>query len=264
MVPWSLVSPASRGIGFALARRILQTTNAPLVATARKDRTGTREKLLDGLDVDETRLTMLELDVLDEDTISNAAAACKERFPTPSNHLQLALLVPGILHAEKSPAQIDASSALATLRTNTLGPMLLLKHFSPLLPKKRHVQPGEHDLQGLPSTATMAIMSARVGSISDNALGGWYSYRASKAGVNQIVKTFDNHLRTVSGDKAMSVALHPGTVKTEFSKDFWGGVKEGKLFETEFAAERLVDVVRSVGIEGRGRCWDWEGKEVPP
>lgn len=64
MVPWSLVSPASRGIGFALARRILHTTNAPLVATARKDVTSTKQKLLEGLDVDESRLTMLELDVL--------------------------------------------------------------------------------------------------------------------------------------------------------------------------------------------------------
>lgn len=64
MAPWSLVSPASRGIGFALARRVLQTTRAPLVATARKDLTGTKKKLLEGLDVDENRLTMLQLDVL--------------------------------------------------------------------------------------------------------------------------------------------------------------------------------------------------------
>lgn len=110
----------------------------------------------------------------------------------------------------------------------------------------------------------MALMSARVGSISDNSLGGWYSYRASKAGVNQVVKTFDNHLRTSSGEKAIAVALHPGTVKTEFSKEFWGGVKEGKLFEKEFVAERLVDVIRQVGCEGRGKCWDWDGKEVLP
>lgn len=64
MAPWSLVSPASRGIGFALARRVLQTTKAPLVATARKDLAGTKEKLLEGLDVDENRLTMVKLDVL--------------------------------------------------------------------------------------------------------------------------------------------------------------------------------------------------------
>lgn len=107
-------------------------------------------------------------------------------------------------------------------------------------------------------------MSARVGSISDNRLGGWYSYRASKAGVNQLVKTFDNHLRTTSGGNAMAIALHPGTVRTGLSKEFWGSVKKDKLFESDWVAERLLDVVREVGLEGRGRCWDWDGKEVPP
>jgi NAD(P)-dependent dehydrogenase (short-subunit alcohol dehydrogenase family) len=173
--------------------------------------------------------------------------------------------VPGLLFPEKSPAQIDAKDALLTFQTNTLGPMLMIKHFSPFIPKKR-AEPEEDEatMKGLPSAASIAIMSARVGSISDNRLGGWYSYRASKAGVNQVVKTFDNHLRTASGDKALAVALHPGTVKTEFSKEFWGGVKKEKLFEPEFVAERLVDVVRQVGIDGRGRCWDWDGKEVSP
>lgn len=143
--------------------------------------------------------------------------------------------------------------------------MLMIKHFSQFLPKKRaELNEDEEMMKGLPQVASMAIMSARVGSISDNKLGGWYSYRASKAGVNQVVKTFDNHLRTASGDSALAVALHPGTVKTEFSKEFWGGVKKDKLFEKEWVAERLVDVVRQIGIDGRGKCWDWDGKEVPP
>jgi NAD(P)-dependent dehydrogenase (short-subunit alcohol dehydrogenase family) len=189
----------------------------------------------------------------DESTIADAAAECKKYFTPSSHQLQLTFIVPGILFPEKSPAQINADDALLTFRTNTLGPMLMLKHFSPFLPKK---------MKGLPSIATTAIMSARVGSISDNRLGGWYSYRASKAGVNQLVKTFDNHLRTSSGENAMSVALHPGTVKTDLSKDFWGNVKKEKLFERDWVAERLIDVVRQVGVDGRGKCWDW--KEVPP
>jgi len=108
-------------------------------------------------------------------------------------------------------------------------------------------------------------MSARVGSISDNRLGGWYSYRASKAAVNQITRTFDNHLRAAAGEKAVAVALHPGMVRTGLSREFWGNVREGKLFEGEWVAERLVGLVAGgIGVEGRGRCWDWEGKEVPP
>lgn len=202
---------------------------------------------------------------LDEDTIADAAAACKDLFPSKSHQLQLAFIVPGILFPEKSPSQIDADDALLTFRTNTLGPMLMLKHFSSFLPKKSSEKPGaDDDFQGLPQTATTAIMSARVGSISDNRLGGWYSYRASKAGVNQIVKTFDNHLKTSSAENAMAVALHPGTVKTGLSKEFWGGVKKEKLFDRDWVAERLIDVVSSVGVKGRGKCWDWDGKEVSP
>ncbi|EMD69240.1 hypothetical protein COCSADRAFT_130758 [Bipolaris sorokiniana ND90Pr] len=265
MPPWSLISPASRGIGFALARRVLQTTNAPVVATARKDLDKTKEELLDGLDVDEKRLSVLKLDVLDEQTIADTAAVCKSQFSGSSNQLQLALIVPGILFPEKSPTQINADDALLTFRTNTLGPMLMLKHFSSFLPRKSHaIDREQKEMEGLPSIATMAIMSARVGSISDNRLGGWYSYRASKAGVNQIVKTFDNHLRTASGENAMAVALHPGTVKTGLSKDFWANVKKEKLFEREWVAERLIDITKQVGVEGRGKCWDWDGKEVPP
>lgn len=141
----------------------------------------------------------------------------------------------------------------------------MLKHFAPFLPKKNApMKDQDSDMEGLPQISTTAIMSARVGSISDNSLGGWYSYRASKAGVNQLVKTFDNHLRTASGDNAIAVALHPGTVKTDLSKEFWGNVKKEKLFERDWVAERLIDFVKDVGVEGRGKCWDWDGKEVPP
>ncbi|PVI06031.1 NAD(P)-binding protein [Periconia macrospinosa] len=265
MPPWSLIAPASRGIGFALARRVLQTTKAPVVATARRDVDGTKRELLEGLDVDRGRLTVLELDVLDESSIADAAVACRDKFPVETSQLQLAFMLPGLLFPEKSPAQIDADNALLTFRTNTIGPMLLLKHFSPFLPTKKSKGSLEHeDMLGLPDVAMTAVMSARVGSISDNRLGGWYSYRASKAGVNQVVKTFDNHLKTVSGNKAAAVGLHPGTVKTGLSKEFWGSVKKEKLFEREWVAERLVDVVNGVGVEGRGKCWDWDGKEVPP
>lgn len=107
-------------------------------------------------------------------------------------------------------------------------------------------------------------MSARVGSTSDNSLGGWYSYRASKAGVNSITKSFDQWLKIRSGDNAMAIAYHPGTVKTGLSKEFWGNVKEGKLFEPEFAVEKMGEVFRGVGLEGRGRCWDWKGEEILP
>lgn len=206
----------------------------------------------------------------DEDSIASAASEAATHFDKKSHHLHLALCIPGILYPEKSPAQIDATHALHTLQVNTLGPLLLIKHFSPFLPKKAaklsalsSEERGE--LQGLPTSAVWANMSARVGSITDNTnLGGWYSYRASKAGVNQVTRTFDNFLKMQSGENAMSVALHPGTVKTGLSKEFWGNVKEEKLFSPEFAAGKLMEVIRSRGVGERGRCWDWKGEEIPP
>ncbi|KAL8873735.1 MAG: hypothetical protein Q9174_000842 [Haloplaca sp. 1 TL-2023] len=266
--PWILTSPASRGIGLQLARRLLKTTDLPVVATARKNLDGTRSNILEDLDVDPKRLSVFEVDVTDESTLSSTAAQIRSSFPPSSHYLHLALLTPGILHPEKSVAQVDYNNALSTFEINTLGPLMLLKHFSPFLPRKSTALPTSLSASLPQDKAIMAIMSARVGSTSDNRLGGWYSYRASKAGVNQIVKTFDNHLRTSAGDKAWCVGLHPGTVKTGLSKEFWGNVKSEKLFSAEFAAERLVDVLSGLGSESgeeaRGKCWDWEGKEVVP
>ena len=262
--PWLLTTPSSRGIGLALTRHLLRNTTLPVVATARKDLDQARESILQNLpNVDETRLSVLKLDVLNETSIADAAASCSSRFPAKDNYLHLAFLVPGILHPERSPSAVDASHARDTLLTNTLGPLLLAKHFSPFLPTKS-ISLASPPASNLPEQAVMAMMSARVGSISDNSLGGWYSYRASKAGVNQLAKTLDIYLKQKSGEKAMCVALHPGTVRTGLSKEFWGNVKEEKLFDKEWVAERLVDVVKNVGVEGRGKCWDWKGEEVPP
>ena len=108
------------------------------------------------------------------------------------------------------------------------------------------------------------MMSARVGSIADNSAGGWYSYRSSKAAVNQIAKSLDIYLKNNSGEKAMAVSLHPGTVKTSLSEEFWESTPKDKLFTPEYSAQRLIEVVKGLGQEDRGKCWDWEGKEIPP
>lgn len=201
----------------------------------------------------------------DEESITRAASECKSRFPTEANYLHLAFVLPGLLHPERSPSQLSEPSVLETFRTNVVGPMMMMKHFAPYLPRKSTSLPPSAELQNLPSShATYAHVSARIGSITDNKLGGWYSYRASKAALNQVSKTFDNHLQTQSGDKAISIALHPGTVKTDLSKAFWANVREDKLFEPSFAAEKLYDVVRTRSTGARGKIWDWQGHEVPP
>lgn len=257
--PWLFVSPASRGIGLHLARRLLKTTDLPIIATARKDPDGVNRQILQGLEVDSKRLEVLTLDVTDEDSVSAAAEHCKSRFP--DSYLRVAYCIPGILHPEKSPMQVDYEEALTTFRINALGPLLLSKHFVPFLPRKSAKLEA---IDSLPASAVLALMSARVGSISDNALGGWYSYRASKAAVNSIAKSMDVFLKQRCGENAMCISLHPGTVKTGLSEEFWGSTPKEKLFTPEFAAERLCEVVKDAGLQGRGKCWDWEGKQIPP
>ena len=199
--------------------------------------------------------------VTDEDTISSAAAEATKLFPRKDHYLHLALCVPGLLFPEKAPSQIDHDSALLTFRTNVLGPMMLIKHFSSFLPRKSTPLA---QATNLPRQAVWANMSARVGSITDNGMGGWYSYRASKAAVNQVTKSFDNFVKMNAAEKAICIALHPGTVRTGLSREFWDTVREDKLFSPEFAAERLLDVVRSSEESARGKCWDWKGEEIPP
>lgn len=233
----------------------------------------------------------------EEESIIAAAAQCKERFGSGNNNssnnessspslLRLAFAIPGILlHPEKSPLAINYEDGLETFKINTLGPALLFKHFSQFLPTKRSppfptkTNPsfsssaassekeeetnGENETR-LARMAVFAIMSARVGSISDNKSGGWYTYRASKAGVNQLVKGFDIFLKQKSGDKAVVVGLHPGTVKTGLSEQFWASTAKEKLFSPEYSAERLAGVVGGLNVEGRGKCWDSKGVEIPP
>lgn len=230
----------------------------------------------------------------DEDSIASAAEEVSKALPTQSNYLHLAFTIPGILFPEKSPSQIDAANSLLSFQTNALGPLLMIKHFSPFLALRQRSkaassssdsEPSSSDsqaLEGLPKTAVWANMSARVGSISDNSAGGWYSYRSSKAAVNQISKSFDLYLRANSGGStgkgsgsgsgeastsrsgAMCVSLHPGTVQTGLSKGFWESTPKEKLFSPEFAAEKLVGVVNGLKEEQRGRCWDWKGEEILP
>lgn len=272
---WVLVTPSSRGIGAASTRHLLRTTSAgvPIVATCRSsDLKGTREKLLDGLPDLSTaqceRLDVRHCDVLQEASIAELAGYCKERYGDTKGgkrdkqaHLRLGMVVPGMLVPEKAPDKVDYETALETLRLNLLAPMMLVKHFAPLLPRKSMKLEG---VEGLPAQAVLGLMSARVGSIGDNRLGGWYSYRASKAAVNQLAKSVDIYLQMQSKDNAMCVSMHPGTVKTGLSQQFWDSTPKEKLFSPEFAAESLIEVLKGIGVEGRGRCWDWQGKEIPP
>ena len=265
--PWIFICPSSRGIGHHLTRHLLRTTRVPILATARSpDPTLVRERLLSGLitpaDDPSGRLEVVPCDVTIESTICSAARRAASLFPPDRHHLHLAFAIPGILHPEKSAAQVDYADALETFKVNVLGPLMLMKYFSGFLPRKMT----ELDLSetDLPGHAVWVDMGARVGSIGDNKLEGWFSYRSSKAAVHSLTKCLDNQLYTKGGDKSMAMSYHPGTVKTDLSKEFWGSVANDTLLDPEVAVEKMAAVVMGIKLEQRGKCWDYKGKEVPP
>ncbi|MET0366412.1 MAG: SDR family NAD(P)-dependent oxidoreductase [Sphingobium sp.] len=188
------------------------------------------------------------LDLLDEGSIA-AAAAHVAKGPPPT----LVIVATGLLHdgeqgPEKALRDLDPAWLARVHAVNAIGPALVAKHFLPIMPKS-----------GKP---VFAALSARVGSISDNRMGGWYGYRASKAALNMLVRTLAIEERR-RNDRSIVVALHPGTVDTALSKPFQGNVQAGRLFDTERAALQLLDVIEGLKVSDSGKLFDFEGEEIP-
>jgi len=187
------------------------------------------------------------LDLTDEASIAAAAAGITA---TPD----LIVVTTGLLHEgehcpEKSMAALDADWLMRQYAINAIGPALIAKHFLPLMPKT--------------GRCVFAVLSARVGSIGDNKLGGWYGYRAAKAGLNQLIRTIAIEERR-RNDRAIVVGLHPGTVDTGLSKPFQANVRADQLFAADRAAVQLLDVIEGLKAPDSGRLFDWEGKEITP
>lgn len=241
-----------RGIGLQISRLLLQNTGLKVVATSRKPEEA-RKAILDGLNKGEDRLTTLEVDCLKEDSIAEAAKAVKSKHGDHS--LRLLLNISGVvclsdlftykyyflnflltyltfqqLFPEKAVEKVDAQDILKSFQVNTFGHLLTYKHFVPLLPSSKgkdgneFTQDNDPGKPYLPSKlSVVGSLTARVGSIGDNAAGGWYSYRSSKAATNQIIKTLNQQL-TLKSISAIALALHPGT--TAFTGISKGFVKE--------------------------------------
>ena len=189
----------------------------------------------------------LACDLTDEGSIRAAADAVAAHGPVDAVIVASGLLHRGDIQPEKTLRSIDAESMLEVFRVNTIGPVLLAKHFLPLL---------RRDARTL-----FAALSARVGSISDNRLGGWASYRASKAALNMLLRTAAiEHRRR--WPETVVVALHPGTVDTPLSSPFQGRVPEGKLFTPAFAVERLLDVLNGLDAADSGGFFAWDGQPI--
>lgn len=189
----------------------------------------------------------LACDLTDEDSIQAAAGVVADHGPVDAVIVASGLLHRGAIQPEKTLRSINAESMLEVFRINSVGPILLAKHFLPLLRRD--------------SRTLFAALSARVGSISDNRLGGWASYRASKSALNMLLRTAAiEHKRR--WPESVIVALHPGTVDTPLSSPFQGRVPEGKLFTPAYSVERLLGVLNGLDASDSGRFFAWDGQAV--
>ncbi len=190
----------------------------------------------------------IHTDITSESSLEAAAAEI-----ATSGKIDLLILATGLLHGEniqpeKSAKQITLGALQESFAVNCFGPALAAKYFLPLFDRRRKT--------------AFAALSARVGSISDNRLGGWYAYRASKAALNMMLKTLSiEYART---HKSLTIlGLHPGTVDTSLSEPFQGNVSEQKLFTPEFSAGRLLDVINQSEPVDSGSLVAWDGKKIP-
>lgn len=227
----AVIIGASGGIGAALEAALIEEATFEKVYGFARSRSGAQH-----------------LDLLDETSIA-AAAAHVATGPAPT----LVIVATGLLHAgergpEKAMRELDPAWLAETYAINAIGPALIAKHFLPIMPKT--------------GRAVFAALSARVGSISDNKLGGWHGYRASKAALNMLMRGIAIEEKR-RNDRTIVVTLHPGTVDTALSKPFQGNVQAGRLFTPDRAALQLLDTIEELKAPDSGKLFDFEGKEVP-
>lgn len=226
----AVVVGASGGIGAAFEAALIDEGIFDVVHGFARSRTGARH-----------------LDLEYEASIA-AAAAHVAKGPPPT----LVIVATGLLHAgdrgpEKALRELDPTWLAKVHAVNAIGPALVAKHFLPIMPKS--------------GRTVFAALSARVGSIADNRLGGWHGYRASKAALNMLVRNLAIE-EARRNPRAIIVSLHPGTVDTALSRPFQGNVQPGRLFDPERAALQLLDVIEELKPSDSGNLFDFEGKEI--
>jgi NAD(P)-dependent dehydrogenase (short-subunit alcohol dehydrogenase family) len=202
------------------------------------------------------RRTTPRLDYTDDSTVAEAAQWLQQHLEQKGQTLSRLIVATGFLHGEtasgtdaqpeRSWQHLDADALTHSFRINAIGPAMVMRHFLPLLPRQ--------------GRCVAAFLSARVGSIGDNALGGWYAYRASKAALNQLVHTAAIELARRNKD-ALCIALHPGTVDTGLSQPF---AKTGlQVRPADVAAGELLSVLDGLPTGSSGGFFDHKGLPVP-
>jgi NAD(P)-dependent dehydrogenase (short-subunit alcohol dehydrogenase family) len=194
------------------------------------------------------KIRPFSFDLTDEATIAAAAEAMRDDPP------EWVIVATGVLTLadgtgpERSYKRLDPAAMAEVFALNTFGPALIAKHMLAMMPRGR--------------AFTFAALSARVGSISDNRLGGWHSYRASKVALNMILKNLAIEMARTHPEGVI-VGLHPGTVDSALSQPFQTGLPEGQLTTPDQAAAHLLNVLARLTPEQSGRVFDFRGDEIP-
>lgn len=189
------------------------------------------------------------IDYESQESIEKAAKIAASTGP-----LDLVVVTNGMLHnqeimPEKSIKELSKEKFQFLFQVNTIVPALIAKYFLPHLSRE--------------STSIFAALSARVGSISDNQLGGWYAYRASKAALNMIIKNAAIEIGR-SNKNAIIVGLHPGTVDTNLSRPFHKNISGAELLTPNQSVAKLIEVLLSLTPMQSGKCFAWNGLEILP
>ncbi|MDJ0837328.1 MAG: SDR family oxidoreductase [Acidobacteriota bacterium] len=245
----ALVVGANRGLGLAFVERLLEHGIAEQVFAGCRN-PANAHALEELRQAHGDRLHILPLSVTCEDSLSEAA----EELETKTKSLDLLITCVGVLHdedglkPERRLRDVNAANLHKSFAVNAFGPLLVARYFSRFLPRRGH--------------CVVANLSARVGSIGDNRLGGWYAYRASKAAQNMFTRNLSIELRRSARD-VVCIALHPGTCDTDLSKPFQRGVPAEKLFSPERAVRQLLDIIVDLESTDNGRFIAWDGRNVP-
>jgi NAD(P)-dependent dehydrogenase (short-subunit alcohol dehydrogenase family) len=237
----ALIVGASQGIGLALVRQLL-TQGDTVYATYHNPQAQL-------LTLDHPRLRRFPMDITNEAAIADVIAQIQRETQT----LQRVVNCAGILHSgpmqpEKSLRQLNSDQMTQYFQINSIGAALLAKQVQPLL---KH---GER--------AVFATVSAKVGSIGDNELGGWYGYRASKAALNMLMRTAAIEYKR-SCPRAIIALLHPGTTDTPLSAPFQRNVPPEKLFSPDRTAGLLLSVMDGLQEADSGGFFSWDGSRLP-
>ncbi|MGL5796441.1 MAG: SDR family NAD(P)-dependent oxidoreductase [Waterburya sp.] len=252
----TLIVGASQGIGLGFVRALLKQDNiAKIYATYRRQETASELFILQSEYGDNPsgtlrdRLECLQVDITDESQIEIAIKQIQQSV----KQLHLVIYCVGVLHTdsfspEKSLKQIKPENLIYSFQVNSIGAVLLAKHLMPLFNKS--------------DDSIFACISAKVGSIGDNRLGGWYGYRASKAALNMFLKTTAIEYSRKC-PKTIVVALHPGTTDTQLSQPFQKNISPDKLFPVEHTVSLLSKVIAGLEIKDSGQFFAWDGSQLP-